>query len=105
MTDTKRKWIVVCDPVGRNPGTIAKAKSKVTGSNEGGMVVRLTNGIMTEEVGRVGFVRANTSNKRVGFKPMLDKMTALAWDVADALEENQKKIDELLATYNNGELQ
>lgn len=107
MTDPKRHWLVVCDPQGKNPGTIAKAKSKVTGQNEGGIIVRITNGDYgtSHEVGRVGFIRSNSTNKRTGFKPMLDKMTSLAWEVADALEENQRKIDELLDTYKDGELQ
>lgn len=101
----KRTWIVICDPEGKNPGTLAKAKSKVTGQNQGGMIVRITNGSNTEEVGRVGFIRSNSSNKRVSFKAMLDKMTTLAWEVADELEEQQKKIDKLLGTYDKGEVQ
>lgn len=96
-----RKWIVICDPQGKNPGTIKKKASEVVGANQGGIVVRLTNGSQSEEVGRVGFIRSNSSNKRVSFKAMLDKMTTLAWEVADALEENQRKIDELLNTYKS----
>lgn len=103
--EPKRQWIVICEVEGKNPGLVAKAKQKLTGTNDGGVIVRLgDNDGRTEEVARVGFIRRNTSNPDSDFKTALQGVLGLANDVAAVLNEQEQYLLDLLAKTKPGEM-
>jgi hypothetical protein len=55
-------WTVVADPEGENDDD----------RNRAAMVVYLTDGSIKKEIGRVGFLRANTANPDVSFEDALE---------------------------------
>jgi hypothetical protein len=71
------RWEVLCEPVGRNPGIVDKAKAAVgAGSapsedNVGGLVIYLTNGSSKQEVSRVAWIRRVSKNPDNKFEDQL----------------------------------
>lgn len=103
--EPKRKWIVLAEVEGKNPGLVAKAKQALSGRNEGGVIVRLgDNAGRIEEVARVGFMRRNTANPDDQFKSRLDHVLEIANGAAQALNEQERLIAELLAETKPEEL-
>lgn len=73
-------WKITVKPEGRN-GTATPDK------NEGGMVVRLVNGMTTQEVGRVAFERENSTHPDVEFPAQLKTFTDAAKAVVEMMNE------------------
>lgn len=101
------KYAIVCEVKGKNPGTEPKTKGKKDGSNESGVIVYVQNissGYSNkEEIARVAFVRANSSNKRVAFKTQLKKVVADANAAIEIINDQDEKLTELKSKA--GELQ
>lgn len=101
------KYAIIGEIRGKNPGVEPKTKGKKDGSNESGVIiyVQRVDGSYSnkEEVARVAFVRANSSNKRVAFKTQLKKVTADAQAAIEIINEMDDKLVELKAKA--GELQ
>lgn len=100
MAHQERKWFIVCDVEGKNPGKETKTDSG-TGANEGGIVVKLSPGDNSplREVGRVAFDRTRAtakSDQKVSFKVALKKALDVANDAAMLINEQEQMIARLL---------
>lgn len=83
-SEQKHEWVVALRPEGMNEGT-----------NNGGLVISLTDGDVTHEVSRVLFVRRNSRNRNATFKNKLIEEIHKARLAADFLNEHDVDVTEL----------
>lgn len=111
MADTEvakpdRVWVIVAEPQGKNPGsrsTAEKVKGKLTGKNEGGVILYLetfsNGGSNRQEVGRVAFDRSQAAHPDRSFKAALSEAVQIANDAAGVLNTQEEIIAELKDTF------
>jgi hypothetical protein len=91
--ESTKKWRVVAEPVGNNPGKLAKAVAEKglpsgtkRGVNEGGMVVYVSDGASyKQEVARVAWIRRHSKNPGKSFNEQLAMVVAAAREACDLL--------------------
>lgn len=81
-----KPWFLVGKVEGRNPGPEPKGRSKKKGKNEGGLVICVnhTHG-HPQEVERVAFNRANSTNPDLDFDERVDQVIEKANRVLELL--------------------
>lgn len=83
------RWQIACKPEGKNPGPAPDdAEEGDQGTNMGGMIVYLVGPSGgRQELGRVGFVRANTSNPDQTFGDVLREFVETAREAVKMIAE------------------